>query len=69
MVTVTITNIPTITTTTAAAVISITERLIGSFHSVGLVLGVDSCCTEAMDVGSCTEVLDVCSCAGIDIDS
>ena len=58
MMTVTITNIPTITTTTAAAVISITERLIGNFHSVGLVPG----------VGSCTEVLDVGSCADIDVD-
>ena len=69
MVTVTITNIPTIVTTTAAAVISITERLIGNLHSLGLVLGVGSCCTEALDVGSCTEVVDVCSFADIDVDS
>ena len=56
MMTVTITNMPTITTMTAAAVISITERLIGSFHSVGLVFGVDSCCTEVLDVGSCADI-------------
>ena len=56
MVTVTITNIPTITTTTAAAVVSITERLIGNFHSVGLVLGVDSCCTKVLDVGSFADI-------------
>ena len=51
MMTVTITKIPvpTNTTTTTAA---ITNELIGrfEFHPVGLVLGVDNCCTE--DLGA-----------------
>ena len=61
MMTVTITKIPTNTTTTAAADISIINELISSFefHPVGLVLGVDdNCCTEVLGVVSCTDVLD-----------
>ena len=54
-------KIPTNTTATAAADISIINELIGSFefHPVGIVLGVDNCCTEVLDVDSCIGVLDI----------
>ena len=72
MMTVTITKIPTNTTATAAADISIINELIGSFefHPVGLVLGVDdNCCTEVPGVDSCTDVLDKDCSEVLEVDS